>query len=121
MPYSKILSEIVKTALNILEFEYKNYRAGKIKNKERFKQANIKMRIILRNCLTRLNLTKAHNIYIGEKLANVVPEIALDLDKIAIETQDVFPVEVILCTDDECPGFSGFIIKLDGDGVVANH
>lgn len=111
------LLKMIEFAAPVLQGEYSRWRQGKIDDKEKFREANKKLRVTasrsivhMQNSLMALG---SRRIFIARTLAENVSKIAYDLDEAAEETKDIMKKEVYEATKNLAAAFNKWQTELN--------
>lgn len=111
------LLKMIEFASPILRDEYSRWRQGKIEDKERFKEANKKVRVATSRSIVHMQNSMmslgSKRIFLARTLAENVSKIAYDLDEAAEETKDIMKREVYEATKNLARAFNKWQTELN--------
>ena len=125
------VKEGVKAGLEILKIEYSLYRQNTIKEKEKFKDSNKKLKVSTSSSIVLMEnaiiSSGSKPLFNARTLADNVSKIAYELDRVAEESRGILPKELCNATKDLSRSFSKWqtelnVFKLHGtnEGMSSN-
>ncbi|MBU1631971.1 MAG: hypothetical protein KKA58_03125 [Nanoarchaeota archaeon] len=85
----------ISTVIQAFHQEINRYRDAKKEEKEKIKESFLKVKKVLDSSLIKVGLTEMFDGFHDPiKLREYIPEIALELNKVARETADFFPTDI---------------------------
>lgn len=112
-----VLKELVELATGIIKNEYSLWRDKKIEEKEKFQEANKKLRMAMSTSMRHMESAVLQlgpkRVFYAMALAENVTKITYELDKVAEEIRDILPKEVYDATKNLADSFSKWQTELN--------
>jgi len=84
----------IDALINAIHKETERYRDARKEEKRQIKTAFISIKAVLNTAILKIELCKEYGHYKPSKLQWCIPNIALEIDRVAIETKDILDINI---------------------------
>jgi len=84
----------IDAIISAIHKETERYRDAQSEEKKKIRDAFLSIKVILNTSILKIELCKEHGHYKPSKLQWCIPDIALEIDRVAVETKDILDVDI---------------------------